>query len=383
MNWRKSLSYLALIVGWFLIGYFVRGLNLLPADALEAEVALIRQAGQAISVQAYNEPASARQMTYGAIQGLLSSLDDPYVEFLDPQTAARFEMEFQGTDAVIGLVGEMREGQYVVTGLVPGGPAQQAGLKEGDILVEIDGWTVTRRTAQSAVVAMIRGPVDSTAHLVVQRNGQTLTFEVPRTPAVDITTRMLDSNIAYLRLDRFTTQTGQQMEEALGPLLVGNPRAIVWDLRYNGGGSMDATRQTLDLFLDEGMAFYARLRDGTLISYPTASGGIAEGIPLVVLIGPHSYSAPETAAASIRDRERGILVGDTTHGKGSIITTVDLSDGSAIRFTVARWLSPIAQETYEGRGVPADIVVTDDPALAGAEDSVLQAAIDYINQEKP
>jgi carboxyl-terminal processing protease len=198
---------------------------------------------------------------------------------------------------------------------------------------------------------------------------------------VDITTQILESNIAYLRLDRFTTQTGSEMEKAVKSLMAENPKAIIWDLRFNGGGSMDATRESLDLFLDKGMAFYARMRDGTLIEYPTASGGPAENIPLVVLIGSHTYSAPETVAASIKDRQRGVLIGDRTHGKGSIITTVDLADGSVIRFTVARWLSPVSQLNYEGKGVPADIVVPGDPTPE--EDVALQAALDYLNQPQP
>jgi carboxyl-terminal processing protease len=228
---------------------------------------------------------------------------------------------------------------------------------------------------------MIRGPINSIAHLVVQRNDQILTFDLPRIPAVDIKTQMLENNLAYLRLDRFTTQTGSQMEKAVESLMVGKPKAIIWDLRFNGGGSMDATRQTLDIFLNDGMAFYARLRDGTLIPYPTVSGGVAENIPLVILIGPNSYSAPETVAAAIRDRNRGILIGETTHGKGSIITTINLSDGSAIRFTVALWLTPVSQQAYEGEGVPADIIVPGD--LTSDEDPVLQAAIVYIKEMFP
>lgn len=381
MNWRKVLSYLILMVGWFFIGFFVRGLNLLPIDPLDRELGLIRQAGQAISVQAYTAPASTRETTYAAIRGLLTTIDDPYAEFWDPPTAARFNLENQGGDAVLGLNGEMREGRFVVTVVSPGGPAQQAGVQVGDMMLEIDDWTVTPKTVAPAVIAMIRGPVNSTAHLVVRRGDQTLTFDVPRKPAVDITTEILESNIAYLRLDRFTNQTGPEMEKAVTSLMAENPSAIIWDLRFNGGGSMDATRESLDLFLDDGMAFYARLRDGTLIEYPTASGGPAEQIPLVVLIGPHTYSAPETVAASIKDRQRGMLIGDTTHGKGSIITTVDLSDGSAIRFTVARWLSPVAQLNYEGKGVPADIVVPGDPTPQ--EDAALQAALDYLNELQP
>jgi carboxyl-terminal processing protease len=377
MNWRKVVSYLVLIVGWFLIGFFVRGLNLVPVDPLDRELALLRQAGQAISAQSFTAPPPTREMTYAAIRGLLTTIDDRYAEFWDPQTAARFSLENQGQDAVLGMNGEMRDGQFVVTIVAPGQPAEQAGLKVDDIVLEVDDWTVTPGTVTAAVIAMIRGPLDSTAHL----GDQTLTFDVPRKPAVDITTRMLDSNIAYLRLDRFTTETGQEMEKAVNTLMADNPSALIWDLRFNGGGSMDATRESLDLFLDQGMAFYARLRDGTLVEYPTASGGPAEKIPLVVLIGPHTYSAPETVAASIQDRQRGILIGDKTHGKGSIITTVDLSDGSAIRFTVARWLSPVSQLNYEGKGVPADIVVPGDPTPD--RDPVLQAALDYLHQAQP
>ena len=381
MNWRKTVSYLILVIGWFFIGFFVRGLNILPINSIDTELALIGEAGQAIAAQSYNTPASSRQMTYGAIKGLLSNIDDKYAVFLDPQTAERFNLESGGQDAILGLNGEMRNGQFVITDVPPDLPAQQAGVLEGDILLEIDQWKVKGNSSSLAVIAMIRGPINSIAHLVVQRNHQILTFDVPRIPAVDITTKMLESNIAYLRLDRFTTQTGSQMEKEVASIMAGKPKAIIWDLRFNGGGSMDATRQTLDIFLDEGMAFYARLRDGTLIPYPTVSGGSAENIPLVILIGPHTYSAPETAAAAIRDRKRGILVGDTTHGKGSIITTVNLSDGSAILFTVARWLTPVTQQNYEGEGVSADIMVPGD--LTSDSDPVLEAALVYIKEIFP
>ncbi|MDX1377364.1 MAG: S41 family peptidase [Anaerolineales bacterium] len=381
MSLRKTASYLVLIVGWFLIGFFVRGLNIVPVNWMDAEMALVREAEQVIAVQSYNSPASIRQLTYGAIRGLLASIDDDYAEFLDPQTAERVSLESEGRDAVIGLSGEMRDGQFVVTDVFSDLPAQQAGVLEGDILLEIDDWKIARNSTRLAVIAMIRGPINSTAHLVVQRNDQILNIDVPRIPAVDINTKVLESNIAYLRLDRFTTQTGSQMEEAVKSLMSGNPKAIIWDLRFNGGGSMDATRQTLDLFLDDGMAFYAQVRDGTLIPYPTVSGGIAEDIPLVVLIGPNTYSAPETAVAAIKDRGRGILIGESTYGKDSIITSISLSDGSSIRFTVAKWLTPVTQQAYEGEGVPADIIVPGDPTPD--EDLALQAAIRYINDLLP
>ena len=381
MKWRQIISYLVLIVAWFLIGFFVRGLNILPFDSLDKELGLIRQAGQAISSQSYYDPPPARQMTYSAIRGLLSGIGDKYAEFWEPLAAERYDLEYQGKDAVIGVDGEIHQGQYVVTTVVPGLPAQLAGIQEGDIMIEIDNWNIPQDVKKPAVIVMLRGPIGSTAHLVVQRNGQTLTFDIPRTPSVDISTEIFDSDIAYLRLDRFTTQTGTQMEETVNSLMAKNPKAMIWDLRFNGGGSMDTSRQSLDLFLDEGMAFYAKLRDGTLVPYPTASGDIAEKIPLVVLIGPGTYSAPETVAASIKDRNRGTLIGDTTHGKGSIITDVTFSDGSSIRFTVALALTPVTQQGFEGKGVSPDIFVAGEPTLDEAP--VLQAALDYLKQVQP
>lgn len=159
MNWRKTFSYLILIVGWFFIGFFVRGLNLVPIIPIDKELALVRQAGEVLTAQSYNPSPSTRQMTYGAIQGLLSTMDDKYAEFWDPATAARFNLENKGQDAVLGLNGAMRDGQFVVTDIVPGQPAQQAGLQEGDIIAEVDHWTVTPHTVTPAVIAMIRGPL--------------------------------------------------------------------------------------------------------------------------------------------------------------------------------------------------------------------------------
>ena len=119
MNWRKTISYLTLVIGWFLIGFFVRGLNILPINSIDKELALIGEAGQAITAQSYNTPAFSRQMTYSAIKGLLSNIDDKYAVFLDPQTAERFNLESGGQDAILGLNGEMRNGQFVVTDVLP------------------------------------------------------------------------------------------------------------------------------------------------------------------------------------------------------------------------------------------------------------------------
>lgn len=378
MAWLKRFFWLALIVGSFAGGWLAHDV---AKPAPDPALMLIDRAGQIISEEYYGEVPSPRQLAYAAIRGMLSELGDKYATFFEPTAAAREGLSANGNDAVIGLRGEVRDGRFVVTDVTPGGPAARAGLQSGDIIQAIDGWAVSRGASPAEIHAMIRGSVGSVARLTVQRNESTLTLEAAREPFQEVTTRRFGS-VAYLRFDRFTVQTPQQVKQALAQSLTPGTTSLVLDLRYNGGGLMNSAQQVLDLFLDEGMAFYARTRNGDLLPFDTKTDGeLSETIPLVVLMGPHTYSAPETVVAALADRGRAKLIGEQTYGKGSINTTANLGDGSAIRITVARWLSPVQQRSFEGRGVAPDIFVAagSDPA----QDTVLQAAIDFVHNTQP
>lgn len=372
-DWRKAVPVVLLIVGWFSIGWLVRGFF---RSSLDPETALLKEAHSIILEKAYGDLPSSRQLTYAAIQGMLDSTGDPYAAFYEPQLAAHNRAEMQGAGAVIGLRGEMRAGQFVVTQVTPGEPAEQAGVRPGDILLEIDGWQVRPEAEYMQVMTMIRGPEGSTARLVVRRGEETLTFEAPRKAVPEVNYRMISGEIAYLRFDQFTETTPAAVENALQNLLAEGPSGLILDLRYNGGGRMQAAQEILDLFLEQGTAFYAQMKNDRRIVFPTKSGDLAEEIPLVVLIGHDTYSAPETLAASIADHRRGTLIGETTYGKGSIKETITLEDGSAVQITVARWMSPVNRETFEGRGVEPDTVVTQEADSDG--DTVLDYAVDFL-----
>jgi carboxyl-terminal processing protease len=310
-TWLRRAALFALMLGWFLIGWFSRGLFPVPQDK---ELALIAQARQVIDAEYYGGAQAPRLLTYAAIRGMVQGLGDKYAQFWEANVQARNAEEMQGPDAILGLRGEMKNGAFTVAALSPDEPAARAGLQTGDVVLEADGFQVRRDSSAMEVTAMLRGPLGSVAHVVVQRNDQTLNFDIPRAPMQDIITSTLGSDIAYLRFDRFTEQSPVQVEAALRQLLEKKPHGLILDLRYNGGGLMEATRQILDFFEDEGLAFYGRTRDGKLTPFRTRSGDLAESIPLTVLIGPITYSAPETAAASFLDRRRGTLIGETTHG---------------------------------------------------------------------
>jgi carboxyl-terminal processing protease len=344
-------------------------------------LALIDRAGQIISKEYYGEVPTARELAYAAIRGMLSQLGDKYATFFEPTAAAREGLGANGNDAVIGMRGEVRDGIFVAVDVLPGGPAARAGLQIGDAVQSVDDWAITPGASSPEIHAMIRGAVGSTAHLTVRRGESVLNLDALREPYQEVTIQRY-GEIAYLRFDRFTVQTPQQISQALSQVLTTSTKGLVLDLRYNGGGLMNSAQQILDIFLDDGMAFYARTKTGELLPYPTKTDGdIGETIPLVVLISPHTYSAPETVAAAIADRGRGKLIGERTHGKGSINTTANLGDGSAIRITVAQWLSPVHQQAFEGIGVPPDIAVADSSTTG--QDTVLDYALAYLEKTQP
>jgi len=378
VSWSKRLLGLVLVATAFAGGWLTHSLT---QPAPDPALTLIDRAGQIISKEYYGEVPTARELAYAAIRGMLSQLGDKYATFFEPTAAAREGLGANGNDAVIGMRGEVRDETFVVVDVLPGGPAARAGLQIGDVVQSVDDWAITPGASSPEIHAMIRGAVGSTAHLTVRRGESVLTLDALREPYQEVTTQRF-GEIAYLRFDRFTVQTPQQISQALSQVLTTTTKGLVLDLRYNGGGLMNSAQQILDIFLGDGMAFYARTKTGELLPYPTKTDGdIGETIPLVVLISPHTYSAPETVAAAIADRGRGKLIGERTHGKGSINTTANLGDGSAIRITVAQWLSPVHQQAFEGIGVPPDITVVDNSTTG--QDTVLDYALAYLEKTQP
>jgi carboxyl-terminal processing protease len=308
---------------------------------------------------------------------MLYHIGDPRAVFFEPEIVAREREDMRGNYAGTGMAGEMRNGRLEITQVNPAEPADQAGLQAGDAVVKVDDWELQQDTTYKEVSLMIRGPEGSTVHLTVQRGGEVLEFDVVRKAPVVVVTRTIESNVAYVYLQNFGLSSSREMQRGLENLLAEDPQGLIWDLRGNGGGALTETVKILDYFLGEQVLFYSEDKNDTLVPYYGTEGGIAAEIPLVVLIDSHSYSAPEVAAAAIAESDRGILIGETTYGKGTINTTFPLIDGSAIQMTVARWLSP-AQHWYGDGGVPPDVWVEDDGTTA--EDEVIECALTWLQQ---
>jgi carboxyl-terminal processing protease len=326
-----------------------------------------------------------REVSYAAIHGVLSTLDDPYTAFIEPEPAAILAEDATGAFEGIGAYVNMTDsGILEISGVFEGGPAEQAGIREGDQVLEVDGVKITGLTLYEAI-GLIRGPAGTQVTLLVARNGVKDPFEVAVTRArleiPIIAVEMRDDNVGYIRLYEFSATAREQMEEGLEELLSQEPVGIVFDLRMNPGGWLDQAIEVADLFLDDGAVLIERWSDGREDLLPPSGarpGDIGEKIPLVVLVNGGTASASEIVAGALQDRERAVLIGEPTFGKGSVQRPFTLSDGSELRVTIARWFTP-NDRAIHGQGLTPDIEVSwPEEGVEPGQDPQLERAIEYL-----
>jgi carboxyl-terminal processing protease len=330
-----------------------------------------------------------QERIYAAIEGSLAILGDQYTRFYRPDVAARMRENLSGAVEGIGaFVRETEEGDTEIVRPIPGQPAEQAGIRPGDIIIGVDGEDVRGQTLDE-VISKVRGPRGSEVVLTIQRDGEdgSLQIAITRTrfEVPTIEAQMLQEeaagDIAYIRLSNFSANAENQLTEALKELLAQNPAGLILDLRDNPGGFLDQSIAVADLFLSNGVILFERNQVGLDQTFEASPGDIAESIPMVVLINPGSASASEIVAGAIQDNGRAILIGETTFGKGSVQRSRQLSDGSELRVTFARWFTPNNQ-TIDDQGISPDILVeTDEVFMYASEDDIqLQRALEYFGE---
>lgn len=358
-----------------------------PASAgTEAEVDMTPfwEAWDLLEDRFYYDLPSEEERVYGAIQGMVDVLDDPYTSFVDPESARLMQEDSSGTFEGIGAyVEEAPEGGVYIIRVFDGGPADKAGIRAGDTIIAADGEDLTRMILRQALLH-IRGPAGTPVTLTIVREGTATPLEVSVTRArLDIPTvetRMLDSNIGYVALFDFNARSSQRLQDAVRGLLDQGAEKLVLDLRDNPGGYLDECVSIADMFLPRGIVLIQRDVDGNTREYTTDSGDFAERIPLVVLVNENSASASEIVAAAIQDNGRGILIGETTFGKGLVQLQYSLSDGSMLRVTYANWYTP-ADKSISEQGVEPDIIV-ETPAEPTGTDVQLERAVEYLTTGK-
>ena len=329
----------------------------------------------------YGEIPDGSEMAYGAIRGLLMTLDDPYTSFIEPEIAAILNEDTSGEFEGIGATVRMREDGYLeVVRPLPDQPAEAAGILAGDLILTVDEQSIVGMGLYEAL-SLIRGEANSDVTLEIARPGEQDTFLVTITrariavPVVE--SEMLDENIAYIRLTEFDANASAEVKSRLQTLLADDPQGLIFDLRDNPGGLLSQAIQVSDLFLDDGLVAIERDSSGDKQEFGSYDGDLGEDIPMVVLVNGGSASASEIVSGALQDRERAILIGENTLGKGSVQLPHNLSDGSQLRVTIARWFTP-NDKTIHGEGLAPDIEVPYDPDTPVTEDPQLDRAVDYL-----
>jgi carboxyl-terminal processing protease len=336
-----------------------------PLEADDLDV--FWEAMQLLERDFYGEIPTRQDRAYGAIRGVLQLLDDPNTSFLTPEQARSFLDSMGGSFEGIGATVDWDENRGAIRIVEPfeNQPAWKAGLRRNDLIIEIDGEPVSQMANLTEAITKIKGPEGTTVVLTVVRENRAepFTVEVVRAliqiPIVFTDTLGENEDIAYIRLSRFSDNASQRLREAMNTALTnGELRGLVLDLRGNPGGLLREAVRISSLFLPQNeVVLIERFSDGSEETYRAEGGALwPSDISIVVLVDEGSASASEIVSGALQDSGRAVLVGTTTFGKGSVQLPHNLSDGSLMRVTIARWYTPL-DRSIDGTGLEPDIEI--------------------------
>jgi carboxyl-terminal processing protease len=322
---------------------------------------VVREAFSKIRSSAVAAPRD-KELARGAVQGMIRVLNrhnDPYALFYTPGGYESFQELASGRFSGVGVWLKTKGGELEVVSVLPSTPALAAGLRPGDVVETIDGRAVADMTEEEAV-ALIKGPPGTRVSLTVSRDGAQLTFTITRRSMElpNLVSRVTNGDVGYIKLVGFARGAGDQVRSEVSDLAASGAQGIVLDLRDNPGGLFSEGIGVASVFVDT----------GTIVSYKTRSepervyrarGDAFEDIPLVVLVNEGTASASEIVAGALQDRDRAILVGERTYGKGSMQEVFPLSDASALKLTTGAYFTPSGRNITD-RGIEPDVEVASD-----------------------
>lgn len=328
----------------------------------------------------------SEQMLYGAIKGMVASLEDPYTVFMDPNESKEFKNNLQGTLEGIGAELTVKDKSLTVMNVLKGSPAEKAGLKTNDIILEIDDEIATDMTIYQAITK-IRGTKGTPVKLFIFRKDKSDPFEVTITRDTirldSITFEDKGAGIFYIGLHQFTDSTKLEMEDAISKIVLKDPKGIVLDLRNNGGGYLEVAIDVLSELLSgkkEVVTIHKRDVKDDVKRYTSDSGRLAN-IPLVVLINNASASASEIVAGAVQDLKRGTVMGEKSYGKGSVQEIEDnLEHSASLRITIAKWLTPLHRSIDKVGIEPDKAVKLTEEDLKKNRDPQLDAAMKILKK---
>ena len=331
-----------------------------------------------------DQPVSETKLFYGALGGLVSALDDPYSVFLEPQVSEEFTESLNGRFEGIGAEIAIKRNMLTIVNPLPESPSMAAGLKAKDIILKIDGVS-TEGMGIDEAVGRIRGEKGTQVVLNIYRDGDEEAKDIPVTrdtiKIVSVDWEMKTDNMAYISLRNFNSDTTAAFRAIEKEIISQNSKAIILDLRNNSGGFLQTAIDIASAWIDSGLVVSERSKAGYK-EYKSNGKPVFDNIPTVVLINGGSASSSEIVAGALQDHKSAYLIGEQSFGKGSVQVLENLSDGSSVKFTVAKWYTPNDRSIDEQGIAPDEVIELTEEDFSEDQDPQLDRAIEYLKNLK-
>lgn len=336
----------------------------------------------------YLDDINSETMADSVYKGIVNGLGDTYAAYYTADEYKDITEKSNGTYCGIGayVSTDSDTGNIVIVKPMEGGPAEKAGIKAGDIIYYVDGENVSGQDI-TTVLSKVKGEADTKVDLKVWREGENdyLNIKVTRELIEDdtVSSRMLTGNVGYIKVTGFEEVTGKQFENTIDTLEKSQMKALIIDLRDNGGGLLTSTVKMLDRLLPKELVVYTKNKEGVAEKYYTEDDKSIK-IPMAILVNGNSASASEVFSGALQDKGAAKLIGTQTFGKGIVQTIFNLEDGTALKMTTSKYYTPNGRNIHK-TGLTPDIEVeldTNTLAKEGEEfaiDNQMQAALDYLN----
>jgi len=361
-----------------------------PRSLIKSDFSLFWEAVDAVQNK-YVDASAIKDdsMLYGAIRGMVASLDDPYSDFFDPTDAKKFDEDLAGEFGGIGAEIGLRNGQITIVTPLKGNPAEKAGLLPLDKVLRIDNTTTTNMSTESAV-KIIRGKPGTNVRLFIYRDSFkepkefTVTRAIVKVPTLDLEMKTLPDGkkIAHMHLYNFNANVPQLFQEKINEAAKENANGIILDLRNNPGGFLEVAVDLGGWFLESGKTVVIeRNRTGEEEVRVARGNASLANIPVVILVNEGSASAAEILAGAIHDVRKATLVGEKTFGKGSVQEVIELKGGAKLKVTIAHWFTP-NKTKIDKTGIEPDVKVKmTDKDIEQKKDPQLERALEIIGKQ--
>lgn len=314
----------------------------------------------------------------GAIRGMVEALDDPYSVYMDKDTTEQMYESNAGVFGGIGIYATLNDdGRVIVSSPIKDGPSEKAGIEAEDIIYAVDDKS-TEGMDLDTVVAMMRGEVGTEVKITVKRGDELQDFTITRAYVDEqtVSSQVLaaDKRIGYIAISKFSENTDEAFTDQLNELIDQGIQSLIIDLRYNGGGSVDAACNIAALMVPEGPI--VQIVDNKGSSDIIKSPGAQFKAPIAVLVNEYSASASEILAGALQDTKAANLIGTTTYGKGIVQTVYFLNDGTGVKLTEKKYLTPNGNDINK-KGIEPNVYVE----IKGDKDTQLDFAVEYLKSQ--